>query len=133
MDRLYGPPQQVIAAQEGFNGTVTRPTTFVAGEVPEQVTVRPLTPTSAAALTQQKAEYAPEIGEVRALRESTPITPPIAGGYLNVGFRNLAPTVQDMYLQSLKTGKGIPIQDLIAQANRYALSGIRRGAIRVGY
>ena len=104
-----------VEAAQGFDGTVTRPTVFMAGENgPENVQVDPLDQ--------------PYMERVRALRTRTPY--PQLNPY-SVGFRLQSPTVQQTYYGGQQLRYGIPIQDTMAQEQQYRLQGRSRGGVRV--
>lgn len=116
---LYGNP--VVSAAEGFAGTVTQPTTFVAGENgPETVFISP--------------QDQPYVNRVRALRQGVrmPSFSFLPGGRFNTGFRFLPPTAQQVMLQAESTRTGVPLQDLFAEAQRFAVQGVDRGSFSFG-
>lgn len=74
------------------------------------------------------AELDPYIERVRAQREGTDVRPPLAGGIFNVAWGRTAPSLQQRYLLGLQRRYGIPAMDLQAEAQRYAVPGVSRGA-----
>ncbi len=111
-----GPP---IAAANGFSGVVDRPTPIVAGESgPENVQITPID--------------TPYMDRVRQFRQQVDVRPPIEGGYMNVGFSNIAPSLQQRYTAGLQSRYGVPQGDVQAEQRRYALRGFQQ-PYSVGY
>ena len=59
-------------------------------------------------------------------------TPPIPGGAFNVGFQNVAPTLQQRFFVGLQSRFGVPQQDLLAEADRFRLQGLDRNSLAFG-
>lgn len=78
-------------------------------------------------------EDLPFLDQVRQLRQSQDVTPPIAGGYFNVGYQNVAPSLRAAYANSFQTRYGIPTTDITAEANRFAVPGLDRNSFTSGY
>lgn len=72
----------------------------------------------------------PYLDKVAALRNSTEI-PDIS--IYDVGFANQLPTIQQLYLRGMQSKYGVPVDDLMAEYQRYKLGGLSRGQLSLGY
>ena len=68
----------------------------------------------------------PFINRIRGIRQGVDTAPPIPGGAFNVGFGNLAPSLQQRFFAALQARFGVPQQDLLAEQQRFALQGTGR-------
>lgn len=68
----------------------------------------------------------PFLNRIRGIRQGVDTAPPIPGGAFNVGFQNLAPSLQQRFFAALQSRFGVPQQDLRAEQARFALQGTGR-------
>lgn len=112
-------------AANGMDETVTSPTAIVAGEAgPEHVTVTPLGGNTNSLATDADTPF---LRRARAIRQG--VTIPSENPF-SVGFRNVAPTIRELFFRGRQSAYGVPVQDQLAEANRFALSGVQRGGLR---
>lgn len=115
--------QPVIAAADGFSGTVNEPTTFVVGENgPEDVQVNPLV----------QGGDQPFLDRIRQLRQGVDSSAPIPGGGFNVGFTNVLPSLRERFIKAQQSRFGVPIADQLAEINRFRLPTLDRNQVNFG-
>jgi len=111
---LQGLP--VIAAQAGFDDIVTGPTVFLAGEAgPERVDIDPMTRSN--------------INRTRSIRQGVDTSEPMGIGPFNVRFSQLAPSLITRFLKARQAAFGLPVQDQLAEIQRFGLPGVSRNQV----